>query len=190
MKKLKKVWMLALLAAGFAMVIGCSNGSSDSANDDDPPQANVPGTPDGDPEDDYETVMEIKLEPNAPNNNQAVVTFLADDNDRVAKTGDKVTFTIVAKADSVPTVANKELKGFIVDNSEAGGWWTVLTGYANSGTVIDSTEEKTYELSFTFTADASSADPAACKLGLYIGDKESQDDTVTLKVKSFDVKFE
>ena len=35
MKKLKKVWMLALLAAGFAMVIGCSNGSSDSASGDD-----------------------------------------------------------------------------------------------------------------------------------------------------------
>ncbi|MCH5293007.1 MAG: hypothetical protein J1E07_04680 [Treponema sp.] len=44
MKKLKKVWMLALLAAGFAMVLGCSNGSSDSSNnDDDPPAANVPG---------------------------------------------------------------------------------------------------------------------------------------------------
>ena len=35
MKKMKKIWMLALLAAGFAMVIGCSNGSSDSASGDD-----------------------------------------------------------------------------------------------------------------------------------------------------------
>ena len=175
MKRMKKVWMLALLAAGFAMVIGCSNGSSDDGTTVTPKFADV---------------TEIKLEKNVPNNNQDVVAFLADDNEWVAKTGDKVTFTIVATADSVPTVANKELKGFIVDNSEAAGWWTVLTGYANSGTVIDSTEEKTYELSFTFTADASSADPAACKLGLYIGDKETQDDTVTLKVKSFDVKVE
>ena len=35
MKKMKKIWMLTLLAAGFAMVIGCSNGSSDSASGDD-----------------------------------------------------------------------------------------------------------------------------------------------------------
>lgn len=135
-------------------------------------------------------MTEIKLEKNAPHNNQGVVTFLADGNEWVAKSGDKVSFTIVATADSVPTVANKELKGFMVDNSEAAGWWSSLTAYANSGTDIDSTGEKTYELSFTFTADASSADPAACKLGLYIGDNETQDDTVTLKVKSFDVKVE
>ena len=38
MKKLKKVWILALLAAGFAMVLGCSNGSSDD-NTDEPPAA-------------------------------------------------------------------------------------------------------------------------------------------------------
>lgn len=182
MKKLKKVWMLALLAAGFAMVIGCSSGSSDDDSGGKTEGTTV--TPK------FADVTEIKLEKNDPNNNQAVVAFLADDNEWVAKTGDKVSFTIVATADSVPTVTNKELKGFIVDNSEAAGWWSLLTGYANSGTVIDSTGEKTYELSFTFTADASSADPAACKLGLYIGDKESQDDTVTLKVKSFDVKVE
>ena len=41
MKKLKKVWILALLAAGFAMVLGCSNGSSDN-NTDEPPATPEP----------------------------------------------------------------------------------------------------------------------------------------------------
>ena len=43
MKKLKKVWILALLATGFAMVIGCSNGSSDD-NTDEPPAGPEPIT--------------------------------------------------------------------------------------------------------------------------------------------------
>ena len=38
MKKLKKVWMLALLAAGFAMVLGCSNSSSDNTTDEPTPE--------------------------------------------------------------------------------------------------------------------------------------------------------
>ena len=34
MKKLKRVWILALLAAGFAMVLGCSNSSSSEEQND------------------------------------------------------------------------------------------------------------------------------------------------------------
>ena len=50
MKKMKKVWMLALLAAGFAMVLGCSNGSSDDeAKDPTPnPDTEQPTDPAGD----------------------------------------------------------------------------------------------------------------------------------------------
>ena len=43
MKKLKKVWILTLMAAGFAMVLGCSNGSSDDKTDE-PPAAPEPIT--------------------------------------------------------------------------------------------------------------------------------------------------
>lgn len=43
MKKLKKVWILALLAAGFAMVLGCSSGSSDD-DTKEPPAAPEPIT--------------------------------------------------------------------------------------------------------------------------------------------------
>ena len=45
MKKLKKVWMLALLAAGFAMVIGCSNGSSDDDTKEPTPNPEKPSDP-------------------------------------------------------------------------------------------------------------------------------------------------
>lgn len=48
MKKMKKVWMLALLAAGFAMVIGCSNGSSDDETKDPAPNPGTEQPSDGD----------------------------------------------------------------------------------------------------------------------------------------------
>ena len=48
MKKLKKVWMLALLAAGFAMVIGCSSGSSDDDTKEPTPNPTENPTDPGD----------------------------------------------------------------------------------------------------------------------------------------------
>ena len=61
MKKLKKVWMLALLAVGFAMVIGCSNGSSDDDTKEPTPNPTENPTDPGDktPETEPDGVVEI-----------------------------------------------------------------------------------------------------------------------------------
>lgn len=61
MKKLKKVWMLALLAAGFAMVIGCSSGSSDDDTKEPTPNPTENPTDPGDktPETEPDGVVEI-----------------------------------------------------------------------------------------------------------------------------------
>lgn len=212
MKKLKKVWMLALLAAGFAMVIGCSNGSSDSASGDDGSgggtQQGTGGSGDGSggggaggtavtPK--LAAVTEIKLEQNSEYgsnppkyiNNQAAVVFLAEDNEWVGKAGDKVTVTIVATADAAPSISDKKtLGGSLVDCTEAAGWWNELVGgFVGDKEIV--AEEETYVFSFTLTDDASSAKPDACKLILAFGDKDNNQATpVTLKVKSFDVKVE
>ena len=128
------------------------------------------------------TVSSIALEKNQTYNNQAVVAWLNSTNTYIAKTGDKLKFTITATADS----AGGELKGFLVDNSSgAENWWSMLSGYVESGTSV-ATESTTYTFEFTLTADASSADPAACKLGLYF--EPVQDETVTLTVTSFSVE--
>ena len=197
MKKLKKVWMLALLAAGFAMVIGCSNGSSDSASGDDGSGGGGAGGTTVTPK--FADVTEIKLEQNQEYgseppvylNNQAVVAFLAEDNKWVGKKGDKVTITMVATTDAAPTVQDKKkLGGALVDTTEAGGWWTVLVeDFIGDKEIV--TEETEYKFAFTLTKDATSAAPAACTFVLCFGDKDNYQATpVTLKVKSFDVKVE
>ena len=183
--------MLALLAAGFAMVIGCSNGSSDDDSGGKTEGTTV--TPK------FADVTEIKLEQNQEYgseppvylNNQAVVEFLAKDNKWVGKKGDKVTITMVATTDAAPTVQDKKkLGGALVDTTEAANWWTVLVeDFIGDKEIV--TEETEYKFAFTLTKDATSADPAACKFVLCFGDKNNYQATpVTLKVKSFDVKVE
>lgn len=199
---MKKISILAALALGAALIFsGCDTDAvteaiseltdsttEDTTTDDDTTTGDEAADEDADEEEesaaiqyDLADIATIALEKNGTYNNQAVIEWLADSNTTVLATGDTVKFTITATADS----SAGELKGYLVDNSEAGGWWTLLTDYVTSSTEI-ATDETTYTFEFTLTADASSEDPAACKLGLYF--EPVQDDTVTLTVSSFTVE--
>ena len=131
-------------------------------------------------------VLSASLEKNeGGSNNQAVVAWIAGSNEYTPKTGDVVKFDFTATADATASNGG-ELKGFVVDNTEAAGWWTLLSGYAESGTTI-ATDATDYSLTFTLTADASSADSAACKLGLYFTDM--QDNAITLTFTKMKITY-
>ncbi len=116
------------------------------------------------------------------NNNQALVEWIAADNEYAVKTGDKLSFTIKG----IPDGAVSEVKAFMVDNSEAAGWWKTLSGYVNTGVALTKDTEATITFDVDITGDASSAASAACKLGLYF--EPMQDDAVTIKVSEFKVE--
>ena len=113
-------------------------------------------------------------------NYQGLVEWLVSDNAYVAKTGDVIKFTIKAAPDKDVS----EYKAFLVDNTEVAGWWKLLSSYVNTGVQGKASQEDTIEFSVTLTADASSAEPAACKLALYC-DAEGNGVT-TLTVSSFE----
>ena len=124
------------------------------------------------------------IEKNGTYNNQAVITFLDEANEYVAKKGDVLTFTIKGTPDGDVS----GLKAFIIDNSAAANYWNQLSGYINTDINLTKGEETTITVTATITADASSKEPAACKLALYF--EPVQDDAVTIAVSSFDVKVE
>jgi len=120
----------------------------------------------------------------AGNNYQDLVEFLDSTNTVVFKAGDKLKFEIVGTPDAAVT----ELKAFLVDNSEAGSWWTTLSGYANSGSAGVKDTEGTFVFEMELTKAPSSAEPAACKLGVYC---DAEGNGVTnIAVSSFKVTKE
>ena len=125
------------------------------------------------------TVSSIEIKKNEDgSNNQAVIEFLAESNEYVAKKGDVLTFTIKGTPDGDVS----ELKAFVVDNSKGGNWWTLLTDYASVGKLTKG-EETTITVTAEVKKDASSKEPAACKLALFFD--PMQDDAVTFTVSSF-----
>jgi hypothetical protein len=98
----------------------------------------------------------INLPVNGTDNYQQLVLL---SNDLTVASGDSYSVTIAGTSNVAGT-----LKCFLVDNSEAAGWWKVISGYSDIG-AFSSTEN-----SYTFTVTATSAGSAttAIKLGLYM----------------------
>lgn len=179
MKKSLIFALTALLAVSFTF-FGCPSNPSDNPDSGtetpDTPAKTQPTKTD---------VTSIKIEKNGTYNNQAVITFLDEANEYVAKKGDVLTFTIKGTPDGDVS----GLKAFIIDNSSAAAnYWNLLSGYINTDINLTKGEETTITVKATITADASSKEPAACKLALYF--EPVQDDAVTIAVSSFDVKVE
>ena len=188
MKKLINI--AAVLLAASMIFVGCSNGvAAPGSNNGGSGSGNEAGGSAGgsgskptvvNPT--VASVESIKIEDNIKNggNYQGVVEWLVSDNAYVAKTGDVIKFTIKAAPDKDVS----EYKAFLVDNTEVAGWWKLLSSYVNTGVQGKASQEDTIEFSVTLTADASSAEPAACKLALYC-DAEGNGVT-TLTVSSFE----
>ncbi len=128
------------------------------------------------------TVGSIEMKENRTYNNQAVVEWIASDNEYAVKTGDKLSFTIKGTPDGNVS----EVKAFVVDNSEAANYWKLLSGYVNTGAALTKDTEAAITFDVEITADASSAAPEACKLALYF--EPVQKDTITINVSEFKVE--
>jgi len=207
--KLKFAAAVAALAMTFALFTGCNPGEDATSVDDGTSTVVDEGekkTGDGDQATDEKGVttdetsgtaegkspkavrfLTINLEKNAGGpNNQGLASWIGEDNKYVPKKNDVIKFDFTATANSAPASSDGELKGFIVDNSEAVNYWKVISDYSVSGKKI-TTDATEYSLEFTLTENASSADSAACKLGLYFGDM--QDDTVSLTLSKLKITY-
>ena len=121
----------------------------------------------------------LEIKKNGEYNNQVIFNFLDSANGYVAKKGDICTFVIKGKADKDCS----ELKAFVVDNSEAAGWWNPLSNYVNTGIKLE--KNKTVEIRFDveITDNSTGPSPAACKLAFNF--EPVQEETVTFTVKDF-----
>lgn len=171
---------LLVLAAAAALVFGlasCNTPSNSGAGD-------AGGT--GKTQPVVASLTSATLQDNVAsgNNYQAVIEMFDSTNTYVCKKGDKITVSMKVTPDNDVS----KFKAFLVDNTADAGWWNVLTGFVEGCEGVKGTEA-TLTLAFEATADSTSAQPGACKLGLYADDL-TKDKVTNLTIKDFSVKVE